>query len=212
LPVRGGEPFLRAVFEPLGYVIEAQRHSLDDRFPEWGESPYYSLSIARETTLSELLTHLYVLIPVFDNQKHYFVGEDEMEKLLEKGTGWLAGHPERDEITRRYLKFRPSLYRQALARLIEEEQPGEVEEDKRPADRAEVALERPLSLNEERLGAVMAALRASGARRNFSMTRGSRKSSVWTCRSALSRRPETGSSWTGCPSSRPGGSSCSTDR
>ena len=124
LPVRGGDRFLRAVFEPLGYAVEAVRHPLDERFPEWGESPYFSVTVARETTLSELLTHLYVLVPVFDNQKHYFVGEDEMEKLLARGTGWLASHPEKEEITRRYLKFRPSLYRQALARLVEEEQPS----------------------------------------------------------------------------------------
>jgi 3' terminal RNA ribose 2'-O-methyltransferase Hen1 len=165
LPVRGGERFLRAVFEPLGYAVEAARHPLDDRFPEWGESPYFSVAIAKETTLADLLTHIYVLVPVFDNQKHYFVGEDEMEKLLAKGTGWLAGHPERDEITRRYLKFRPSLYRQALARLVQDEQPAEAEGQQRPADRAEDVLERPLSLNELRIGAVLAALRASGARR-----------------------------------------------
>ncbi len=127
LPVRGGERFLRAVFEPLGYAVEAVRHPLDERFPEWGESPYFSVTIARETTLSDLLTHLYVLVPVFDNQKHYFVGDDEMEKLLAKGSGWLASHPEKEEITRRYLKFRPSLYRQALARLVEDEQPAEAE-------------------------------------------------------------------------------------
>src|SRR4051794_21590077 len=76
LPVRGGEAFLRKVFEPLGYAVEADRHALDDRFPEWGDSPYFSVTVARATTLSELLTHLYVLVPVFDNQKHYFVGDD----------------------------------------------------------------------------------------------------------------------------------------
>ena len=65
----------------------------------------------KTTTLSELLTHLYVLVPVFDNSKHYFVGDDEMEKLLAKGEGWLAGHPEKEEIARRYLKFQPSLFR-----------------------------------------------------------------------------------------------------
>src|SRR5205807_4293126 len=80
LPVRGGERFLRAVFEPLGYAVEALRHPLDERFPEWGESPYFSVTVAKETALSDLLTHLYVLVPVFDNQKHYFVGDDEMEK------------------------------------------------------------------------------------------------------------------------------------
>jgi 3' terminal RNA ribose 2'-O-methyltransferase Hen1 len=156
---------LRAVFEPLGYVVECERHPLDERFPEWGEGPYYSVTIAKMTTLSDLLTHLYVLVPVFDNQKHYFVGDDEMEKLLSKGGGWLAGHPEKEEITRRYLKFQPSLFRQALARLVVEEQSLEVERDDRPPDQAEDVLEKPLSLNEQRLGAVMAALRASGAKR-----------------------------------------------
>jgi 3' terminal RNA ribose 2'-O-methyltransferase Hen1 len=166
LPVRGGETFLRAVFEPLGYAVAATRHPLDDRFTEWGESPYLSVTVSKETTLSELLTHLYVLIPVFDNRKHYFVGDDEMEKLLARGAGWLAGHPEKEEITRRYLKFQPSLFRQALARLVVEEQPLEAEGDgQRPADQAEDVLESPLSLNEQRLGAVMAAVRGSGARR-----------------------------------------------
>jgi 3' terminal RNA ribose 2'-O-methyltransferase Hen1 len=165
VPVRGGETFLRAVFEPLGYAVECERHPLDERFPEWGESPYFSVTVAKETTLSELLTHLYVLVPVFDNQKHYFVGDDEMEKLLAKGGGWLGRHPEREEIARRYLKFRPSLFRQALDRLVAEEQPLETEGDDRPVDKAEDALERPLSLNEQRIGAVMAAIRAGGARR-----------------------------------------------
>ena len=94
LPVRGGERFLRAVFEPLGYSVEAVRHPLDERFPEWGESPYFSVTVSKLTTLSDLLSHLYVLVPVFDNAKHYFVGEDELEKLLAKGSGWLANHPE----------------------------------------------------------------------------------------------------------------------
>jgi 3' terminal RNA ribose 2'-O-methyltransferase Hen1 len=118
------------------------------------------------TTLAELLTHLYVLTPVFDGKKHYFVGEDEMEKLLAKGEGWLARHPEKDEIARRYLRYQPSLYRMALARLVQEEEPREADEDgQRPQEQAEQALEKPLSLNEQRLGAVVAALRASGATR-----------------------------------------------
>jgi 3' terminal RNA ribose 2'-O-methyltransferase Hen1 len=101
LPVRGGERFLRNVFEPLGYAVEACQCPLDERFPEWGESPYFAVTIARTTTLADLLAQLYVLIPVFDNAKHYFVSRDEMEKLLAKGEGWLAGHPEKEEITRR---------------------------------------------------------------------------------------------------------------
>src|SRR5262249_10633392 len=87
-----------------------------------------------------------------------------MEKLLAQGEGWLAGHPEKEEITRRYLRFQPSLFRLALARLVQEEEPAEAEED-RPREKAEEGLEKPLSLNEQRLGAVVSALRASGARR-----------------------------------------------
>ncbi len=168
LPVRGGEPFLRRVFEPLGYEVECVRYPLDEKFPEWGESPYFSVTVHKTTTLAELLIQLYVLIPVFDSRKHYFVGADELEKLLAKGEGWLAGHPEMDEIARRYLRFKPSLYRMALARLVQEEEPSEAEEDERAGsvrDGQEQVLEKPLSLNEQRLGAVVAVLRASGAER-----------------------------------------------
>ena len=164
LPVRGGEGLLHQIFEPLDYTVEAVRHPLDERFPEWGESPYYSATISGTKTLSELLTHLYVLVPVFDNEKHYFVGEDELEKLLAKGGGWLASHPEKEQISRRYLKHRSSLFRQALARLVEQEE-GESVEDERTKEGQEEALEKPLSLNEQRYGAVLAALRGSSARK-----------------------------------------------
>src|SRR3954453_18004608 len=93
LPVRGGERFLRAVFEPLGYEVEAVRYPLDERFPDWGESPYFSVTVAKTTTLAELLTHLYVLIPVFDGKKHYWVGEDEMEKIPPHGETRLLTPP-----------------------------------------------------------------------------------------------------------------------
>jgi 3' terminal RNA ribose 2'-O-methyltransferase Hen1 len=165
LPVRGGERFLRAIFEPLGYEVNAVAYPLDEKFPEWGESPYFAVTVRKTTTLAELLTHLYVLVPVFDSRKHYYVGADEMEKLLAKGAGWLAQHPQKDAIARRYLRFQPSLYRQALARLQEDDQPEDEAEEARPQEEAEQSLEKPLQLNEQRLAAVAAALRASGARR-----------------------------------------------
>lgn len=163
LPVRGGERFLHEIFEPLGYEVDAERYPLDPQFPEWGKSVYYSVTIRATVTLSDLLTHLYVLIPVFDNEKHYFVGEDELEKLLAKGGTWLAAHPQKEQISRRYLRNRHSLYRQALSRLLEMESPESDEESPRPAAQEET-LERTLSLNDQRHGAVLAALKASGAR------------------------------------------------
>lgn len=162
LPVQGGNSFLRSVFEPLGYEVEATQHVLDQNFPEWGDSPYFSVKLSGEVTLSQLLNHLYVLIPVFDNQKHYFVGRDELDKLLAKGQGWLSAHPEKEAIARRYLKFQPSLVRQALSRLVEDDEDDSASDDQQ---QAEDMLEKPLSLNDQRIGAVMAVLRSAGAKR-----------------------------------------------
>jgi 3' terminal RNA ribose 2'-O-methyltransferase Hen1 len=168
LPVRGGDELLGRLFEPLGYSVSAARHPLDDKFSAWGDSPYYSVELAHTTTVASLLSHLYVLVPVFDERKHYYVGQDEVEKLLAKGEAWLTRHPERGLITRRYLYKKPSLVRQALARLVEEEQvfvDNAADEWDGDEPVRQLPPERALSLHEQRLGAVMAALRASGARR-----------------------------------------------
>ena len=164
LPCRGGEPLLRRLFEPLGYEITAKGHPLDTTFPEWGDSRYFTVTLSGTVRLSDLLTHLYVLIPVLDDDKHYWVGDAEVEKLLRHGEGWLRDHPERDLITNRYLKHQKRLAREALSRLIGEEEP-EADEVAETHAREEEAIEKPISLAEQRIGAVMAALRASGAKR-----------------------------------------------
>jgi len=139
-------------------------HNLDDRFPDWGQSPYYTVELTSERRLSELLGHLYVLIPVLDNAKHYWIGDDEVEKLLRHGEGWLAAHPHREEIIRRYLRYRGRLTREALQRLVSEEEP-ELDDKEEAKGAEEEAVERRLSLNEARLGSVVAALRGLGAKR-----------------------------------------------
>ena len=164
LPCRGGEGFLRSLFEPLGYTVTATRHALDPQFPAWGESAYFNVELAGRRRLSELLTHLYVLIPVLDDDKHYWVGDDEVEKLLRHGEGWLAAHPQREAIAYRYLKHRRSLVRQTLARLVDEDQ-LDPDEESEVHGREEESLEKRISLNEERLGTVVAALKASEAKR-----------------------------------------------
>src|SRR5262249_24872624 len=77
LPCRGGPEFLRKLFEPLGYELTAVGRRLDAKFPEWGDSHCYSVTLGGEKRLCDPLTHLYVLIPVLDNEKHYWVGPDE---------------------------------------------------------------------------------------------------------------------------------------
>ncbi|XXT23272.1 3' terminal RNA ribose 2'-O-methyltransferase Hen1 [Sorangium sp. So ce429] len=163
LPCRGGEGLLRRLFEPLGYEVAAERLPLDEAFPEWGQSSYLRVSLARTCRLRELLAHLYVLVPVLDDKKHYYVGDAEVDNLLAKGEGWLAQHPEREAIALRYLKHSRPLFRAALARLVADEDasPEETEDEKAaPEDRAEARM----SLDEERRSAVVAALRRAEAR------------------------------------------------
>ena len=118
LPCRSGEDFLRQLFEPLGYKVNVEPHIFDSTFKEWGQSFYYTVELEKLSTLKEVLTHLYVLIPVLDNNKHYYVGEAELENLLAKGDGWLSEHPKKEIIAKRYLKHRISLARQALTQAI----------------------------------------------------------------------------------------------
>jgi 3' terminal RNA ribose 2'-O-methyltransferase Hen1 len=163
VPCRGGEALLRRLFEPLGYAVTAARIGLDEQFPDWGQSPYFRVTLRATTRLQSLLAHLYVLIPVLDDDKHYWVGDAEVEKLIAKGEGWLSTHPEKDQIALRYLKHRRSLARAALARLTTDEGVDLDEQDDERA-RAEEAVEAKLSLNEQRIQAVISALKSASAR------------------------------------------------
>jgi 3' terminal RNA ribose 2'-O-methyltransferase Hen1 len=160
---RAGEARIRECFEPLGYAVEARRLPLDAAFPEWGESPYYDVTVSATVRLRDLLAHLYVLIPVLDGDKHYYVGHDEVEKLLDKAGDWLATHPQREWIVARALKRQRPLVRAALAQLMEQDEDA-VEAQEQAREAVEEGIERPISLNEQRMGAVLGALRQSGAR------------------------------------------------
>ncbi|MDX9973160.1 MAG: 3' terminal RNA ribose 2'-O-methyltransferase Hen1 [FCB group bacterium] len=149
-----GEPLLRELFEPLGYRVEVQPYPLDSQFPEWGESEYFSLRIEGEVTLQALLSHLYVLIPVLDDDKHYWVSRDEVDKLLRAGEGWLKEHPARETISRRYLRHQRRFVNEALERLTAEDEP-ELEEKEAAKEADEASLESKLNLNEQRIEAVM---------------------------------------------------------
>lgn len=164
LPCRGGEGFLRELFEPLGYTVKATGHLLDEKFPEWGESKYFTVELQNTLTVSDLLSHLYVLIPVLDDEKHYWVGDEEIAKLLRHGEGWLSQHPAKEQITRRYLKRQHRLTRQALAQLVEEDNP-DPDSTEATHTEEEAAVEKPISLNQQRMNAVVTALKQSNARR-----------------------------------------------
>jgi 3' terminal RNA ribose 2'-O-methyltransferase Hen1 len=119
LPASGGKELVERFFAPLGWTVEAVPIPLDAMIPAWGESKYVSLTIRGEQRVVDALNHLYVLLPVLDNSKHYWVSSDEVDKLIRAGDGWLAAHPDRDLITRRYLAHRKTLVASAVGRLAE---------------------------------------------------------------------------------------------
>jgi len=158
IPCRGGEGLLRRLFEPLGYTITTQGAVLDEKFTEWGTSRYFTMSLQATCRLQDLLSHLYVLIPVLDDDKHYWVDQAEVEKLLRHGEGWLPSHPEQELIVNRYLKYQRRLTRQAFAQLLEDDV---VDPDSEQETRAveETTIEEHISLNQQRIGAVVATLK-----------------------------------------------------
>ncbi|QEV20836.1 3' terminal RNA ribose 2'-O-methyltransferase Hen1 [Streptomyces alboniger] len=172
LPARGGAELVRALFEPLGWTVAVTPVPLDERFPEWGDSRYVGLVLDApdgKLTLGEALRHLYVLLPVLDDAKHYWVSPDEVDKLLRAGEGWLADHPEQQVITSRYLARRWSLTREARERLelvrLADADDTDVEEIDNAVDERSDTEEKPVPLAVRRREAILAALTAAGAAR-----------------------------------------------
>ena len=162
LPVRGGADMLRTLFEPLGYEVAAEPIPLDEHHPQWGDSRCLSVRLRGRHTVRRTLEHLYVMLPVLDDRKHYWIGPNEIDKLMRRGGDWLASHPRTELITGRYLRF-GGFAREALARLAENGEDDDLNDW--ALDEAEQAVERPISLNEQRLDAVMGAVREVGGGR-----------------------------------------------
>ena len=148
----GNEAAVRGLFEPLGYEVTIRPPDAAN-----ADARYRSVTLSALVALHQLLTHLYVLVPVLDNRKHYWVGDDEVDKLIARGKGWLEAHPQRDYIVRRYLKHQRGLADAALARLSADESLPDVEAaDGKGPD---------APLVEVRMKAVVRALEASSAAR-----------------------------------------------
>jgi 3' terminal RNA ribose 2'-O-methyltransferase Hen1 len=118
---KNGEALLKRLFEPIGYEVEANQYAFDETFTDWGDSPFFTVKLRNTLTISELLQQLYILLGVFDNDKHYSISKQEIEKLMDKGDGWLTTHPQRDFITRRYLRNIGTLTKLAMRQFEEED-------------------------------------------------------------------------------------------
>jgi 3' terminal RNA ribose 2'-O-methyltransferase Hen1 len=164
IPLELHIPALRAkgsaaeLFEPLGWTVTATPIALDATRPEWGPSRYVDLRLTGRMRLADALNQVYVLLPVLDDAKHYWVSPDEVDKLLRAGTGWLAGHPHKALIAKRYLAHRAALTSEALARLADDAELSGIADPEAAAPRTE-------SLQAQRRAAVLEALASSGATR-----------------------------------------------
>ncbi|TDW75540.1 3' terminal RNA ribose 2'-O-methyltransferase Hen1 [Kribbella pratensis] len=156
LPCNGGSDLAERLFAPLGWNVDARPVPLDPEIPAWGDSRYVDLRLTGVLRLADALNHLYVMLPVLDDAKHYWVGSDEVDKLVRAGEGWLGAHPEKELISRRYLAHRRYLSDAALERLVEVDGEELAEES---SDEGSV------SLAVERRGVVAGVLRELGARR-----------------------------------------------
>ena len=165
VPARGRDTagLVTRLFEPLGWSVTETPIPLDPAFPEWGDSVYVDLVLRGEVRLSDALRHLYVLLPVLDDAKHYWVSDDEIGKLLRAGVGWLPHHPERELITRRYLAHQPSMVNEATARLSADTRLNDLDDLPAPelAEPSEQSGSAPLA--QQRAEAVLTALHDVGA-------------------------------------------------
>ena len=115
------------VFGPLGWSVTARAEPLMPA--DWGDSDFATLTLSGRFTVRDSLRHIAVALPALAGDKHYFVDDDEVDKLLRLGDGWLAEHPRRDAIVRGYLKHLGGLTTEALSRLGSDRVPPESAED-----------------------------------------------------------------------------------
>ncbi|MEO6998560.1 MAG: 3' terminal RNA ribose 2'-O-methyltransferase Hen1 [Terracoccus sp.] len=186
LPCGGDRDLVEQLFGPLGWQVSTLTSPLDPELPQWGSSPYVDVTLTGDVVLSQALGHLYVLLPVLDGAKHYWVTNDEVGKLVRSAGGWLYDHPECDLITRRYLAHQQRFVADAterLAALDDDAQDAGVPTDDEAAGTGpiiEASATEPLiargpeasptadvavPLRQRRQEAVMTALRDVGARR-----------------------------------------------
>lgn len=102
------------LFEYLGYEVTIERGQADYRFQLKERSSARFISISGLSTVQAALKQLFVLIPVLDNYKHYYLSEQEIDKLQRYGEGWLDRHPLRELIIKRSLRFQDLIDQAAL--------------------------------------------------------------------------------------------------
>lgn len=93
--------FIDRIFSPLGYQIEWRNIQINDEYCTGGFI-CGDLQLSIDATLQEILSHLYILLPVFDRQTHFWLDESQLQKFIRHCQGWLGRHPEKRLIINEY--------------------------------------------------------------------------------------------------------------
>ncbi|WP_310831561.1 3' terminal RNA ribose 2'-O-methyltransferase Hen1 [Paenibacillus pedocola] len=96
---------LEELFTALGYEVQLERGDAEYSFALKTRSSARYIKLAGEQTLQTALQQLFVLIPALDDYKHYYISDDEVDKIRRYGAGWLEEHPQRSLILKRTLRF-----------------------------------------------------------------------------------------------------------
>ncbi|MFZ4843620.1 methyltransferase domain-containing protein [Mycetocola saprophilus] len=117
IPALPGDTLIRELFEPLGWRVSETEVPLDPEIPAWGSAAAHRVVLEQDIVLARALSQLYVLLPVLDGAKHYWVDQSETQTLLRHGGDWLASHPRRELILRRALIHQGEYVDEAIAAL-----------------------------------------------------------------------------------------------
>lgn len=96
---------LEELFTALGYEVQLERGNAEYSFNLKSRSSVRYIKLKAKQTLQTALRQLFVLIPALDDYKHYYISDDEVDKIRRYGEGWLENHPQRGLILKRTLRF-----------------------------------------------------------------------------------------------------------
>ncbi|GAF20898.1 HEN1 C-terminal domain [Bacillus sp. JCM 19047] len=97
---------LKRLFEPIGFSVSTVFAEQKAPLSIKDRSSAQMITLKGRTTLQKGIRQLFVLIPVLDDYKHYFIDEKEVDKMKRYGEGWLENHPERAYIYEKALRFK----------------------------------------------------------------------------------------------------------
>lgn len=94
LSVSYRNPHVRSLFEPLGYKVELES-------PVFG-LPAILLRLIGRQSLTDVIRHLFVLVPALDAGKQAPLDKEQAQRLSALSLPWMLSHPKRTFVAKSY--------------------------------------------------------------------------------------------------------------